>query len=473
MNLDTIKNIYFLGIGGIGMSALARYFKAMGKEVSGYDKTKTPLTDELIAEGIAVHFEDNIDLLHSQFRTYNSETLIVWTPAIPKDHRELNFFQKNGFEIKKRSEVLGMITEQTFTIAVAGTHGKTTTSSLIAHILRSSGVDCTAFLGGITQNYGTNLLLSEKLKNQKRKSKIKPIVVVEADEYDRSFLTLHPDIAVITSVDPDHLDIYGDQKKMEESYSQFANQVKEGGVLIIKKGVDKVLAIEKNQKKFTYSLHQHSDYYARKIGIKKGDYMFDVVTPEQAIRGMQLTVPGRHNVENAVAAVAVAHQMNVFSGNIKHALSAFKGVKRRFEYHIRSNKLVFIDDYAHHPEELRACISAVKEMYPSKKVTGVFQPHLFTRTRDFADAFARSLELLDELILLDIYPAREKPIPGITSDMLLEKIRLKNKKVVLKAELVPEIKSRDIEVFVTLGAGDIDAMVEPIKNELLARINKN
>lgn len=474
MNFENLKYVYFLGIGGIGMSALARYFNAMGKSVSGYDKTKTVLTEELVAEGIAVHYEDNLDLIDPKLLTPNSELLVVWTPAIPKDHSELKYFQKNGFVLKKRSEVLGLITEQTFTIAVAGTHGKTSTSSLIAHILRSSEVDCTAFLGGITQNYGTNLLLSEKLKNLKKKSKIKPITVVEADEYDRSFLTLHPDIAVITSADADHLDIYGDQKKMHDSYSQFANQVKDGGVLIIKKGVDKVLVVEKNGKKLlTYSLHQSSDYYARKIAIKKGEYLFDVVTPEQAIRGMQMKVPGKHNVENAVAAVAVAQQMNVFSGNIKNALATFRGVKRRFEYHIRTEKLVYIDDYAHHPEELRACISAVKEMYPAKRVTGIFQPHLFTRTRDFANEFARSLELLDELILLDIYPAREKPIEGVTSAMLLEKVRTKSKKLVSKKELIKEMRDREVEVLITLGAGDIDSMIEPIKMELIKRTTKN
>jgi UDP-N-acetylmuramate--alanine ligase len=474
MKFDNIKYVYFLGIGGIGMSALARYFNAMGKSVSGYDKTQTALTDELSAEGIAVHYEDNIDLIRPELRTPNPELLVVFTPALPKDHSELVYFQKSNYVLKKRSEVLGMITEQTFTIAVAGTHGKTTTSSLIAHILKFSDVDCTAFLGGITQNYGTNLLLSEKLKNAKKKSKLKPITIVEADEYDRSFLTLHPDIAVITAVDADHLDIYGDQKQMEESYSRFANQVKEGGVLIIKKGADKVLVLEKTGKKLlTYSLHQSSDYYARKIAIKKGEYIFDVVTPEQAIRGMLLGIAGRHNVENAVAAVAVAQQMNVFSGNIKNALSTFKGVKRRFEYHIKSNKLVYIDDYAHHPEELRACISSAKEMYPSKKITGIFQPHLFTRTRDFANEFARSLELLDELILLEIYPAREKPIEGVTSEMLLDKIGTKNKKLVHKKELLNEIKNREFEVLVTLGAGDIDTMIEPIRKELMERINKN
>jgi UDP-N-acetylmuramate--alanine ligase len=471
MNFDNIKYVYFLGIGGIGMSALARYFNAMGKSVSGYDKTQTALTDELVAEGIEVHFDDSIEKIKPEIKNEKSEVLVVLTPAVPKEQSELKYFQKNGYSIKKRSEVLGDITAQSFTIAVAGTHGKTTTSSLIAHILWSSEVDCTAFLGGITQNYGTNLLLSERLK--KKRSRIKPIIIVEADEYDRSFLTLHPDIAVITSVDADHLDIYGDKKQMEESYSQFANQVKEGGVLIIKKGIDKVLVLERTGKKIhTYSLHQSSDYYARKIAIKKGEYIFDVVTTEQAIRGMVLAVPGKHNVENAVAAVAVAQHMNVFSGNIKNAISTFKGVKRRFEYHVKTNNLVYIDDYAHHPEELRACISAVKEMYPSKKVTGIFQPHLYTRTRDFANEFARSLELLDELILLDIYPAREKPIEGVTSEMLLEKVRTKNKKLVSKKELIKEIKEREVEVLITLGAGDIDTLVEPIKNELMMRSNK-
>ena len=479
MNFDNIKYVYFLGIGGIGMSALARYFNAMGKSVSGYDKTKTSLTDELVAEGIEVHFDDSVDSIKKEIKENKPEVLVVLTPAVPKEHSELKYFQKNAFTIKKRAEVLGIITEESFTIAVAGTHGKTTTSSLIAHILKSSEVDCTAFLGGITQNYGTNLLLSEKLKmfypgsGGRKKSKIKPIVVVEADEYDRSFLTLHPDIIVITSVDADHLDIYGDKRQMEETYTQFASQVKEGGVLIVKKGVDKVLLIEKNQNNVTYSLQHSSDYYARKIAIKKGEYIFDMVTPEQVIRGVVLGIPGKHNVENAVASVAVAQRMNVYSGNIKNALATFKGVKRRFEYQVKTKDLIYIDDYAHHPEELRVCISAAKEMYSQKKITGIFQPHLFSRTRDLANEFARSLEMLDELILLDIYPAREKPIEGVTSEMLLEKVRTKNKKLVSKSELIKEIKGREMEVLITMGAGDIDALVEPIRNELLARVKSS
>lgn len=472
MDFDKIKYVYFLGIGGIGMSALARYFNTMGKSVSGYDKTKTLLTDTLIAEGMNIHFEDDVNLISPEIKTHRSETLVVLTPAVPENHSELVFFRNNGFNVKKRSEVLGAITEHAFSIAVAGTHGKTTTSSLIAHILTSSQADCTAFLGGIAQNYGTNLLLSEKLK--KKKSKIKSIVVVEADEYDRSFLTLKPDIAVITSLDADHLDIYGNKKEMEVSYSQFASQVKDGGLLIVKKGVDEVLKIQGNKSIITYSLlQQDADYYARKIAFKKGVYIFDVITPEQPIRGLVLGILGKHNIENAVAAVAVAQRMNVFSGNIKNSLSTFMGVKRRFEYHVKTNNIVYIDDYAHHPEELRACISAVKEMYPQKKITGIFQPHLFTRTRDFANEFACSLELLDELILLDIYPAREKPIQGVTSEMLLEKVRIKNKKLVSREKLLDDIKSRNLEVLLTLGAGDIDLFVEPIKMELLSRVRKN
>ncbi len=471
MNFDKIKYVYFLGIGGIGMSALARYFKAMGKFVSGYDKTKTTLTDDLIAEGIEIHFEDNIEWIKKEIKEQKVEVLVVFTPAIPTDSLEINYFRKNSYSLYKRSEVLGMITKESFTIAVAGTHGKTTTSSLIAHILKSSEVDCTAFLGGITQNYETNLLLSENFQAKNKKSKIKSIVVVEADEYDRSFLTLHPDIAVITSVDPDHLDIYGDPMQMIESYSLFANQLKKGGVLIIRKGVEEALVINKEGKKLlTYSINQEADFKANKIAIKKGKYIFDTATPDLLIRGLILGIPGKHNVENSLAAVAVAQQMNLFSGNIKNALSTFKGVKRRFEYHVKTNDLVYIDDYAHHPEELRACISAVREMYPTKKITGIFQPHLFTRTRDFSDEFSKSLGLLDELILLDIYPAREKPIEGVTSDILLKNVVLQNKKLILLSQLMNEIKSRQFEVLVTLGAGDIDKYVEPIKIELLSRL---
>lgn len=443
------------------MSALARYFKAMGKEVYGYDKTPTGLTGELIAEGIHIHFEEDVDFINAKVQTSNwkpETVLVVYTPAVPKSHSEYILFNdKLGFNIRKRAEVLGMITEDSRTVAVAGTHGKTTTSSMIAHILKTAGVDCSAFLGGITKNYNTNLLLSNELQTP---------IVVEADEYDRSFLTLHPDVAVITSLDADHLDIYGDKKYMEESYSLFSNQVKAGGKLIVKK---EITELKSKNSSISYSAKTKADFYAKDIVIKNGEYNYDVVAYAEIIGKIILGIPGFHNVENSVAAVAAAKQLNISNESIQKALNTFKGVKRRFDYQVRTKEIVFIDDYAHHPEELRACISSVKEMYPDKKITGVFQPHLYTRTRDFADGFAQSLDLLDEAILLDIYPARELPIQGVTSSMLLDKMKLKNKSLSSKAELVNDISKRKIEVLLTLGAGDIDTMVAPLKSELMRK----
>jgi UDP-N-acetylmuramate--alanine ligase len=457
--------VYFLGIGGIGMSALARYFKAMGKEVGGYDKTPTALTDELVREGIHVHFEDNLDLVPPPFKVTNptqkSQLLIVYTPAVPKSHSEYVFFNTNGFNIKKRSEVLGLITEQSHTIAVAGTHGKTTTSSLIAHILKTAGRDCSAFLGGITQNYNTNLLLSSKTGIMESQ-----LVVVEADEYDRSFLTLHPTIAVITSVDADHLDIYGDEKYMVESYSLFAKQVSE--TLIVKKAI--ASKIECGKVPLTYSVKDTTaDYYASGIRIENGMYHYDIQGGGKIYKDLTLGLPGLHNVENSVAAVAVALQLNISEEKIRETLASFRGVKRRFDYQIKTPSLVFIDDYAHHPEELRACISSVKEMYPGKKVTGIFQPHLYSRTRDFADDFARSLDLLDETILMEIYPARELPIAGVDSQMLLDKMSSSNKMICQKSNLVDEVGGRNLQVLLTLGAGDIDTFVQPLKEKLLSK----
>lgn len=466
MNLSKIHSVYFLGIGGIGMSALARYFKAMGKRVAGYDKTATKLTDELIAEGIDVHFEDHIRNIPAYIKElpYDTENiLIVYTPAVPKDHSEYVFFSLNGFNIKKRSEVLGLITDSSRTIAVAGTHGKTTTSSLIAHILKTAGLDPSAFLGGITQNYKTNLLLSSGLGTNNQQPTTNNIVVVEADEYDRSFLTLHPDIAVITSVDADHLDIYGDKKHVEESFSLFAKQV--NSKLILKKSI--VSKVVTELKPITYSLHDESaDYFAQNIKIQNGEYHYEVVTPSSIFGNMTLGQPGAHNVENSVAAVAVACEMGVSEESIRKSLKTFGGVKRRFDYHIKTDKLVYIDDYAHHPEELKATISSAREMYPGKKITGVFQPHLFSRTRDFADDFARSLDLLDECILMEIYPARELPIPGVNSQMLLDKMQSKNKRVCQKETLVQEINQLELDVLLTMGAGDIDTFIEPIKKAI-------
>ncbi len=464
--MNNYKSVYFLGIGGIGMSALARYFNAMGKRVAGYDKTPSKLTDELISEGIEIHFEDHIRNIPKHFKDLPYDTdniLIVFTPAVPLDHSEYVFFNLNGFNIKKRAEVLGMITQSAHTIAVAGTHGKTTTSSLVAHILKSAGLDPSAFLGGITQNYNTNLLLSSRLKNSQLRTPDSELIVVEADEYDRSFLTLHPEIAVITSVDADHLDIYGDKSHVEESFSLFAKQVR--SKLILKKNI--VSKIKSEKTPITYAVNDESaDYFAQNVKIDNGFYHYEIVTPVSVFENIVLGLPGLHNVENSIAAVAIACQLNVSENEIRKALGSFKGVKRRFDYHIKTDKLVYIDDYAHHPEELNATISSVKEMYPGKKITGIFQPHLFSRTRDFADDFARSLDLLDECILMEIYPAREQPIVGVSSQMLLDKMKSSNKSICQKNDLVEEVSKRDIEVLMTMGAGDIDTFVEPLKNKL-------
>ncbi|MDZ4824471.1 MAG: UDP-N-acetylmuramate--L-alanine ligase [Flavobacteriales bacterium] len=449
MKLNQYDIFYFLGIGGIGMSALARYFHSQGKQVMGYDKTSTPLTTELEMEGIAVHFEDSVLEIAQLVKLSEKEkVLVVLTPAIPKDSNELLWFQQNNYTILKRSQVLGLITETSKTIAVAGTHGKTTTSALIAHILTSSGHGCNAFLGGITANYNTNLLLSPGVE----------WTVVEADEYDRSFLTLSPTIAVITSMDADHLDIYGTHDYMIESYNLFANRVVDDGVLIVRK--DLPLAIQDSRFRISnYSITESADYMSEDIRIENGEYVFGL----RGIRNnLKLGLAGRHNVENAIAACAVCLEIGIEPEKIREALASFLGVKRRFEYIIKRPNLVLIDDYAHHPEELRACISSARELYPGKKLTGIFQPHLFTRTRDFADDFARSLELLDEIILLPIYPARELPLPGIDSQMLLDKIRKPHKMLVEKSGLLAELGSREVEVVLMLGAGDIDAWVQPV-----------
>lgn len=462
MRFDSLKYVYLLGIGGIGMSGLARYFKSLGKLVSGYDKTPSTLTSEMEKEGIEIHYEDNIALINKEVTQHTSatDTLVIYTPAIPSDHSEFIYFIDKKYNLHKRAEVLGWITEGHFTVAVAGTHGKTTTSTLVTHILRSSGNDCMAFLGGVSKNYHTNILLGKSGNENK-------VMVVEADEYDRSFLTLNPDVSVITSVDPDHLDIYNSQANMEESYSQFANRTHADGCLITKEKVQST--IKHSGKTYLYSLNQNGDYFAKNINSKDGYYEYDVVTPYGEITSVKLGITGLHNVENSIAATAVAKAMNVDDENIRKALATFEGVERRFDYQIRSPKLIYIDDYAHHPEEIKACLNSVRAIYPGKKITAIFQPHLYTRTRDFADGFASSLELADTLILLDIYPARELPIEGITSAMLLNKVKIKNKKLCSKAELINEVIAHLPEVLVTMGAGDIDRLVEPLKNALLKK----
>ena len=423
MELQAIKRVYFIGIGGIGMSALARYFVMRGCLVHGYDKTRTTLCAALEDEGILVSYDDSTDGISSEFLNPDEHTLIVFTPAIPKDGIILNYFRDLGCSLYKRSEVLGIISAGQFCIAVSGTHGKTTTSAMIAHLLKASGHDCTAFLGGIATNYNTNFLAGSN-----------DIVVVEADEYDRSFLTLHPDLAVITSMDADHLDIYGDAEHLQESFRLFAAQLKKGGSLYVKNG----LPISSAN---TYGIDGAEVISARNIGVKAGHFVFDYKAGDLNISGIRMLLPGRHNIENALAAISVALKLGIAADQIKAALEQFRGVKRRFEYVVKTADQVYIDDYAHHPEELRACFAAVRELYPGKKLTVIFQPHLYTRTRDFAAGFAEVLSTVDDLVLLDIYPARELPIAGINAAFLLDKVAIADKKILSKTQVLDYIEA--------------------------------
>ena len=445
MNLNQTHNVYFIGIGGIGMSALARYFKTIGKNVSGYDKTETELTKELEELGIAIHFEDRIHLIPASYVASN--TLVIITPAVPKHHLQWNHFLQNEYEVKKRAEVLGIITKDTFCFAVAGTHGKTTTSSILGHILFQSGVDVTAFVGGIVENYNSNLIGNGKT-----------VTVVEADEFDRSFLHLHPNIACVTSMDADHLDIYGDSTAIGASFVEFANKITDKSQLFI----TNELPIEG----VTCAVNQDAIYTATNIRIMGSEYVFDVKTPSETIPNIKFGLPGTHNLMNALMALAMAKTFGLPNEDIASALYSFKGIKRRFSYQIKSEKLVYIDDYAHHPTEINAVHQAVRELYPSKKVVAIFQPHLFSRTSDFADDFAKSLAAFDEIILLDIYPARELPMPGITSQWLLEKINNSTKKLVSKEMVIPTILQSEATVIVTIGAGDIGELVPSIKKAL-------
>ncbi|MGL2966587.1 UDP-N-acetylmuramate--L-alanine ligase [Flavobacterium sp. XGLA_31] len=445
MNLNQIHNVYFIGIGGIGMSALARYFQNIGKNVSGYDKTPTMLTDELIAAGMNIHFEDNINLIPADYYTEN--TLVIITPAVPISHSEWNYFLERDYVVKKRAEVLGIITKDTFCFAVAGTHGKTTTSSILGHILCDSGADVTAFVGGIVENYHSNLI-----------GKGKAISVVEADEFDRSFLHLYPDIACVTSMDADHLDIYGDKSAIEDSFREFADKVENKNNLFVPTG----LPLEG----MTTGINQEATYKAFNIRIENGYYVFDVQTPSEVMLNLQFGLPGRHNLMNALMALAMAKTYGTPTESIAKALASFKGIQRRFSYQIKSEDLVYIDDYAHHPTEINAVHQAVRELYPGEKVLAIFQPHLFSRTKDFADDFAKSLSQFDEILLLDIYPARELPMEGITSTWLLSKIENPHKKLISKADLIPTILANEAKIIVTIGAGDIGEMVPKIKQAL-------
>lgn len=449
MNINQIQNIYFIGIGGIGMSALARYFKNIGKKVSGYDKTQTLLTKELQHEGIEVHFEDNINLIPKEF--YVENTLVVITPAVPVLHSEWNYFNERNYTVKKRAEVLGLITKDTFCFAVAGTHGKTTTSSILAHILFDSGLDVTSFLGGIVENYNSNLVGNGKT-----------ITVVEADEFDRSFLHLYPNIACITSMDADHLDVYGDANAIEESFREFADKVQDKSNLFYANGLilDGV----------SVGINDDSKIVAQNIKIENGYYVFDAKFGNELIENIQFGLPGHHNLSNALMALSMAKTYGVDSDKIKSALASFKGIRRRFSFQIREEELTYIDDYAHHPTEINAVFQAITELFPNKKVCAVFQPHLFSRTKDFADDFAKSLSQFDELLLMEIYPARELPMEGINSTWLLSKIDNKNKKLVSKDDLFSEISKSNATVFVTIGAGDLGEMVPQIKLTLSEKI---
>ena len=455
--LDKMNEIYFIGIGGIGMSAIARFFHAGGVKVSGYDKTETALTKELEASGINVHYEENVDLIPKKV------DLVVYTPAVPAEHKELVYYRENGFKVVKRSDVLQIISESSFNICIAGTHGKTTITTMVAHLLRDSGFGCNAFLGGIAVNYGTNFWSSKK-----------NVCVIEADEYDRSFLKLSPDIAIITAMDADHLDIYGTAEAMEQAFIDFSKKVKPNGLLIRQFGLKRGKELNADTH-ITYSLQNESaDVYANNIRMMNGSYEFNVILKDNTLENVKLNMGGMHNVENAVAAIAVASSLEIDNDKIKAAVENFKGVKRRFEYIIKNDRIVFVDDYAHHPEELKALINGAKTLFEGKKCTVIFQPHLFSRTKDLATGFAEALDLADEVILLPIYPARELPIAGVSSETILLQMQNDYRSVMtksavldwIKEEYVPDVNREFGEVLITAGAGDIDTLIEPIKNEL-------
>ncbi|RYE24986.1 MAG: UDP-N-acetylmuramate--L-alanine ligase [Sphingobacteriales bacterium] len=449
MNVQQLKRVYFIGIGGIGMSALARFFNARGAAVSGYDRTETELTKKLQGEGMNVHYTDDVNIVNKEAE------LIVYTPAIPKDHTELNWYRDNGYAVYKRSDVLQWITEAMFSVTVAGTHGKTTISTMIAYLLRETGYGCNAFLGGVSVNYESNYWSSDN-----------NTAVVEADEYDRSFLKLRPDIAVLTSMDADHLDIYGTVEELEKAFIEYTTNIKSGGTLLVKHGLTKGSEL-KADNKVTYSLQNDAaDVYAANIQQKQGGYVFDVVYKGNRIEGVQLPIGGMHNVENAIAAIAVTQQLEIEPAKVIEALKGFRGIKRRFEYILKNDKVVYIDDYAHHPEELAALIGSAKRLFSNRRCVVSFQPHLFSRTRDLAEGFAHSLDMADEVILLDIYPARELPMEGVTSQIIADKMGNPNHTILSKDGLMEYVKAAPLDLFITSGAGDIDKLVQPIKEIL-------
>ncbi|ELR71855.1 UDP-N-acetylmuramate--alanine ligase [Fulvivirga imtechensis AK7] len=447
--------MYFIGIGGIGMSALARWFKANNYYVAGYDRTDTDLTRQLVEEGMDIHYEDEVDAIPARIRDNRERSLVVFTPAIPKSHNEYNYLKESGFSIHKRSQVLGMISNAFKTVAVGGTHGKTTTSSMVAHILKNAGMDITAFLGGIATNYDSNFIRNEKIDEN-------TVAVVEADEFDRSFLALNPDIAVVTASDADHLDIYGDKASLETSFKEFIAKVKADGKLFVNEKIAKDLVDSSYSRTVcTYGINQ-GQFFASEITMSNGFFEFNYSDERFKIERIKLGVPGFHNVENATVAIAIALELGLHPEEVKHGIETYKGVKRRFEYLLRSDKIVFVDDYAHHPVEIEAFLGSLRAMYPDRKITAIFQPHLYSRTRDFAEGFAKSLSLADEVILLDIYPAREEPIEGVSADIIFKDISADSKMMCSKTQLVEVLKKKDLEVVATIGAGDIDRLVYPV-----------
>ena len=460
IDLRNIKVVYLLGIGGIGMSALARYFKFAGQRVSGYDKTPSPLTDELMAEGIPVHFSEDHDLMPDLSEL--DQTMVIFTPAVPESFGELIWLRTNNFNIVKRSEVLGALSKGKSCLAIAGTHGKTSVTTMTAYLLKESHVDCCGFMGGISRNYGTNLLLPDNDSDK---------MVAEADEFDRSFLRLFPEMAVITWMDPDHLDIYGTAGNLVDAFTIFTGQINKGGVLLYRKGVAINETWNKEITYYSYSATQDADFRAENVAVSDGAYHFDVRSPFGTVAGIVLNYPGLMNVENMTAAIALALLNGVTDEEIIASVPNYNGVERRFDIRYKGKSCIYIDDYGHHPRELEATIKSVRHLYPGRKITGVFQPHLFTRTRDFADGFAESLDLLDDALVMEIYPAREEPIPGVDTGMILERMKLKSKRRCVAKDFTAILDDYQLDILLTLGAGDIDRLVNPIVQYLKEKGN--
>jgi UDP-N-acetylmuramate--alanine ligase len=446
--------VYFVGIGGIGMSALARYFKALGKPVGGYDKTSKPLTQQLEKEGMIIHYKDEPTLIPSPFTENRKNTLVIYTPAVPKDHKELNYFIDNGYTVKKRAEVLGMLSKELRCFGIAGTHGKTSISTLTAHLFNKSTFGCNAFLGGIAKDYNNNLIINPKSK----------YLIAEADEFDRSFLQLTPELALVTSIDQDHLDIYDDKQTLSQAFSEFIGQIRKNGIFIKQKDVFVPIPENKKIYQYTYSLNGPSDFYATNINVQDGKYWFDLVTPEETYTNIPFALPGKLNIENAVAALSIAYLYGIDKTTMINSLKNYSGIERRFDIQVNQENLLYIDDYAHHPSEISYTIKSIREMYPDKKILGIFQPHLYSRTQHLAKEFGESLEQLDEAIILDIYPAREEPIEGVCSGLIKQYMHNTPATLSNKKEVLDLIRKKEFDILLTMGAGDIDQLVEPIRN---------